>query len=208
VEDRVRTGQEERSPLELPRSLVVLHELDVQAGLAQLLRERAALVLRGGERADHALGRCVQQGLPDSGRGRVSQHDGVLEALTQLDRDRRRGPVATLDERFRLLAHELPQLVGLELGVPARRRQEPPHRARDRADAGPAPGQLSAGGDELLEQLFAAGRSLVSDFHQGLDRPPRHPAATMATVGSELLDPLPNDRGHMPILALIGFPRK
>jgi len=46
VEDRVRAEQHERGPLEPGGRLVVLDELDLEAGRAQLLGELSALVLR------------------------------------------------------------------------------------------------------------------------------------------------------------------
>ena len=74
----------------------------------------------------------------------MRQDDGVLEPLAQLDRDRRGGAAAAVDERLGLLAHELPQLVDLELDVPARRCEQAPDGAGDRADSGPALRQLAA----------------------------------------------------------------
>jgi hypothetical protein len=46
AEDRVRADEQERGPLELCGRLVVLDELHLQPGLAQLLRELPTLVLR------------------------------------------------------------------------------------------------------------------------------------------------------------------
>ena len=50
----------------------------------------------------------------------MRQDDGVGEPLLELDRDRCRGPAPSVDQALGLLAHELPQLLGLELGVAAR----------------------------------------------------------------------------------------
>jgi hypothetical protein len=126
----------------------------------------------------------------------VSQDDRVLEPLAQLDRDRRGGAASAVHERLGLLAHELLQLVDLELDVRTRGCKHAPDGAGDRSDPRPAFRQLAACGDEALQQRFARLGRLLRDLRQRLDGPPGHPATAVLTVAPQLFDPLPEDRGH------------
>ena len=75
----------------------------------------------------------------------MRQDDRVGEPLLELDRDRRRGSAASIKEALGLFAHQLPELVGVELGMAARGGEEPADGACNRADSGPAGRQLAAG---------------------------------------------------------------
>ena len=200
VEDRVGAEQQQRGPLEPSGRLVVLDQLDLEAVRAQLLGELAALVLRRGDRADDTGRRRVKQGFAHRCRSRVCEHDGVLETLPQLDRDRRACSLPPVHERLRLFAHQLLQVGDLQLHVRGRRGQQPPDRSGNRADTRPAVRELASGDDETGEQLLARGRRLHRRLGQGLDRPARHPARAVLAVGSQLRDPLPEDRRHAAIV--------
>ena len=131
----------------------------------------------------------------------MRQDDRVGQPLLELDRDRGRGAAAAVDQCLGLGANELTELLGLEIRADLGARKQAAYRARDRADARPARGQLAAGRGQPLQQFFAARSLVLGLLHQRFDRAARHPAAAMLAVGSKLLDPLPEDGRHVLIVA-------
>jgi hypothetical protein len=125
-----------------------------------------------------------------------------------LDGDRGRRATPSVDERLGLLAHEPAKLLDVELRVPSRRRKHASDRSRNRAHARAALSELPARDDQARQQLLARRGGLLGCLGQPLDRPPRHPAGAVGTVGFQLLDPLPKDRGHERNVTRPGFPRK
>lgn len=138
----------------------------------------------------------------------MREHNGILESLAQLDRDRGRRAQPSVYERFGFFLHEPAELVDVELRVSGRRGQHAADRARDRPDARAAPRERPAGCEQVVEQRVARRSGLFRDLRQRLDRTSRHPAGTVRTVGPQLLDPLPQDRGHATIVACGGPVRK
>ena len=131
----------------------------------------------------------------------MREDDRVLQTLLELDRDRRPRAPPPFGEGLRLLADELTQMFRLELGLPVRSCEQPADRARDGADAWPARRQLPAGFEQPRQQLLAAGRVFLGDLDERLDRTASHPAAAVIPGPAQLLDPLPQDRGHGAILS-------
>ena len=131
----------------------------------------------------------------------MSQNDGVVQPLLELDRDRGGRAAGAVDERLGLLAHHLSQLLGVEVGLAVGRGEHASNRSRHGADPGPARRELAPGREQVLEQLLSARGFLLRDVHEGLDGPAGHPVSAMVAVGAKLLDPLPEDGGHVRILA-------
>jgi hypothetical protein len=131
----------------------------------------------------------------------VREDDRVGEPLLELDRDRRTRPPPAFHERLGFLANQLTQLFRLELRLPVGRGEQATDRARDRTDARAAGRQLPAGLEQPFEQFLAARGLLLGDFDQRLDRPTSHPAPAVGPISAQLLNPLPQDRGHGGILS-------
>jgi hypothetical protein len=81
----------------------------------------------------------------------VGEDDGLIQPLAELDCDRRTGPAAAVEQALRLLAHELAELMSLELRMPVRCRQEAADGTGDGTDAGSRRGELPPRGDKPLE---------------------------------------------------------
>jgi undecaprenyl-phosphate 4-deoxy-4-formamido-L-arabinose transferase len=119
-----------------------------------------------------------------------------LEAVAELNHDRRSSPAARIVECARLFLDDAAQLVYLEVRLVPGCGEHPTDRTGHCSDARPAAGELPPGITQPFEKVLAAGRLLLGQLGERLDRAAGHPAGTVRPIVTEFLNSFGEDGVH------------